>query len=159
MTYLAPCHGCPFRHGCQQRDDFKARTKGLGARQVRFACPVLDRELRPGRRIIMRARFMSPDENLWGDEVMAFWNGEVPATITAMREDYKFSSIIDQDALTAEEWAAVKERAHQPELIHRRKAATHRRIVRLLDEPDADPAFDWAEPVAASAQGDAREDG
>lgn len=143
MAYIAPCHGCPFRHGCAQRDEFKARTKGLGARHVRFACPVLDSELRPGRRIIMRARFMAPDENSYED-AMSFWHGEVPATITAMRDNYKFSSIIDRDALTADQWDAVKERARMPELIHRRKAATHRRIVRLLDEPDADPDFDWA---------------
>ncbi len=146
--YMFPCNGCPFREGCAQRDDFKARAKGLGARLVRFACPILDRELRPGRRIIMRARFMSPDPDGFEHD-MSFWYGEVPATITAVRNGYKFSSVIDEAALTPDQWEAVKERAREPHLIHRRKSATHRRIVRLLDEPDADPDADWTDARAA----------
>lgn len=133
---LFPCHGCPFREGCQQREVFRSKTKGLGARVVKFACPILDREMRYGRRITMWCRFVSGDPS--GDDSygQSYWYGEVPATITGVYADYKFSSVIDQDALTPEQWDEVKEFAHSPHLVHVRRSATYRRIRQFLHEPD-----------------------
>lgn len=122
---LEPCHGCPLRAGCEQREQFRKRVAGLGLRSARFRCEKLAKEMRPGRRIVTlhpveenhsHASDYEPDIRMVQHEALA--------TIYTTRND-RFSCIID-----AGQFELAEDR------FRFRKARRHTRIVRFLDEPD-----------------------
>ena len=130
--HIAPCHRCGLKAGCAQNEIFREKVRGLGARSVRFACPILAREIRPGRRIIMHAKFATggPYEDYW---VGSF---DVPATILDVQDRYRFTALIDEAALSREQWRDLKAYARAPDSVRIRGRVHHSRIVRFLDEPD-----------------------
>lgn len=127
MTHIAPCHGCHLRPGCDQNKEFLSRLQGLAARSVKFKCPILDRELRPGRRIVMNTRFVFPEEG---------FSQVVRATILRVDVNYRFASIIEEDELDHCEWSAIKGIANNPSNVRFRKHKPNSRILEFLDEPD-----------------------
>lgn len=53
-VYLKPCTGCPLRDGCEQRDDFRKRVRGLGLRSATFNCDRLKAAIAPGIGVLLR---------------------------------------------------------------------------------------------------------
>lgn len=136
MTYIKPCRGCPLRHGCEQREDFRRRVRELGglARTVRFKCPKLGAEIRPGRRIIIRQPHRVP--GAWDDD-WGISSEPLPATIVWVYPDHSFSATVDKapfmalfdrqiDTTDIDDW----------EKRRFRKRQAHYRIIQFLDEPD-----------------------
>ena len=138
MTHITPCTRCPLSFGCTQRDEFRRRARGLRAVSVRFRCPILTKEVRPGRRIIIRmpvARYTGHAEA----EEYEICHVEVPATITAARKDHSFSCVVDKTAYQeAMEDSAGLDDKTSPEFDVRRfrKTQKHVRIVSFSDFPD-----------------------
>lgn len=122
MTHIVPCWRCPLRKGCAKREEVGARVKGLGLLKVEFECGRIADELRPGRRIVItRADRVKVRRGEY-----RYQKVEVSATIikghTALGE-LKFWSVVDP-GLTEDQYRW-------------RKPLPHHRIVRFLDEPDA----------------------
>lgn len=135
MTRLNPCHGCPVRAGCEQREVFRAKARGLGARSITFRCPRLDKELRQGRRILVmtprmkehvRSTAYEPDFRV---EMVA-----VPATITGSH-DGEFTCVIDPGHVYGRLNGNLEESPPDDKYRFRRKMRAAR-IIRFLDEPD-----------------------
>lgn len=131
---INPCHGCSRRHGCEQREVFRQRVLGIGARTVTFHCPILTAEIRPGRRVVIPAKFVvEHDTGPWETAVQI---ENAKATIRSVYPGHYFTSVIDADAFDADEWAFFTEHASNPENIRNRRKMHHNRIVEFLDEPD-----------------------
>ena len=144
MTYMAPCHDCLIKRGCDLREDFRQRIAGLGARSVRFKCSILDRELRMGRRV--QVRMTLPDEERWSPSPYydhdGSWRERVVSgtLLSGPTRDYRFGFLIDADALSDEEWTEAQAGLRNPEKVRTRSRLRHSRIVSFLDEPDRSEA-------------------
>jgi hypothetical protein len=135
MTHIAPCARCPLREGCELREGFRKRAKGIDAVSIRFQCPCLGAEVRIGRRIVITAPSLS---EYYCNEIpgVIVRHVEVPATITVAYPDYSFSATVDRGALDVTEMDECPE-GKEPKEEHRfRRRQKHIRIVRFLDEPD-----------------------
>jgi len=133
-VYLKPCTGCPLRSGCEQRDDFRKRVSGLGLRSATFNCGRLRLALSPGTRITISHPIaaLSDREHAYSPEFEII-RVDLPATITSSKDD-KFSCVVDRDALLA----AIEDHeadAEKVDIYRFRRAMSHRRIVKFLDEP------------------------
>lgn len=127
---INPCHGCPLREGCEQREEFRQRTRGLGARSVRFRCDKLERALYPGRRIMIGTPRMVGE---WEPDLRV-QSTAVPATITGFHDD-KFTCVIDPGHVRGQIDGDGCEAP--PEDKYRfRKYMRAQRIIHFLDEPD-----------------------
>lgn len=80
----------------------------------------------------MRAKFATGglDEDYW------VWSFDVPATILDTQDQYRFTALIDEAALSPEQWRDLKAYARAPDSVRIRGRVHHSRIVRFLDEPD-----------------------
>lgn len=125
---INPCHGCPAREGCPDRDALRARAKGLGAVSVTFRCARLASLLRPGVRITVDIPTIV--EGFYDDEV-SMRRVKVPATVTATRPDHRFSCVIDPGHVTDDNVAEGKD----SEVLRFRRMARHTRVLAFLDEP------------------------
>jgi hypothetical protein len=123
-----PCFACPLRTGCEHRNELRAKALGIGAVSVNFRCERLAKELRPGRRVMVPA--ISVVEGRYYDEERKS-SIAVPATITGAVKGYQFVCVIDPGALPEH----IDGR--DMELYRFRKPMRHTRIIRFLDEPDA----------------------
>jgi len=130
---LNPCHGCPARDGCEQREVYRAAVAGIGARNVSFTCAVLAARMKPGTRITIS----TPTVTFGGyrhytDEPIERWGvKDVAATILATRPDHKFSCVVDPGELDAECVAEDKD----VNRLRFRKMRPHTRIKAFRDEP------------------------
>ena len=142
VTHIAPCTRCPLKQGCELRDEFRARVRGLGASSVRFKCSRLAAEIRIGRRVIIRATILEECSYSDGDEYGSIIRHyEVAATVTTAYPDYSFAATIDQGALESsmggerDNWFEDVPTEQVNKRRFRRKQK-HIRIVRFLNEPD-----------------------
>ena len=134
MTYIAPCHDCPLKQGCTQRDEFRRRTKGLNAASIKFRCDKLTAELRPGRRIELGAAVVGVGWGYDGEEDGVI-RRDVPATITGATGT-RFTCVIDPGHIT-ENPDGHSEETRDISALRFRRYQRHSRIRRFLDEPDA----------------------
>lgn len=137
MTTIHPCRLCPLREGCEQRDEFRRRVRGIGLRVASFPCPTLAAEVRVGRRIVINQPILvdgNPDV-AWGEEITAVVRQDMPATITYAYPDYSFTCTVDREAFEAVA-DQVQEEADAWMKKRFRRQQKHFRIVRFLDEPD-----------------------
>ncbi len=116
-TRINPCFGCPLRKDCEQREIFRKKAQRLGARSVSFDCPILHREIQPGRRVVVRAYVANED---WTSEY-AMHPVDVVATITSVAAGHRFACTVDADQGIEDKYR------------FRRKQA-HTRIISLVDE-------------------------
>lgn len=129
---INPCHGCPAREGCKQREEFRRRVSGLGLRSATFRCDRLAAELRRGRRVLVptpcpKATGRYYDGDGWTVQMVA-----VPATITNSHDGW-FSCVIDPGRVYGGINGDETENTDKYRFRRRMRAA---RIVRFLDEPD-----------------------
>lgn len=130
---IVPCHACPIREGCEQREVFRAKARGLGAASVKFRCPVLAKRLRPGARITVKV----PTVTFGGwrhyteEPIERIGSVLAPATVTTVKADHSFACVIDPGHIDGEMVAEGKD----PNAMRFRKTRTHTRIVAFLDEP------------------------
>ncbi len=136
-VYLKPCTGCPLREGCQQRDDFRGRVKGLGLRSVTFNCDRLTTSLTPGTRIVVKHPIVVKTDDGYYGPASATIYAELPATINSSGLD-EFSCVIDRDALLAAIEKQGGDQSDKVDTYRFRKTMLARRIVRFLDEPKRD---------------------
>lgn len=130
---INPCHGCPLREGCEQRDEFRRRVHGLGLRSATFRCAKLDEALRPGRRIMVptpRAR----DRGNGYEMDIRVEKVAVPATVTGAH-DGEFTCVIDPGHIYGRLSYDGEEIPPDDKYRFRRKQRASR-IIRFLDEPD-----------------------
>lgn len=136
---INPCHGCPLREGCEQRDEFRRRVRGLGLRSATFRCQKLDDALRQGRRIMVATpRIRDCGSGYYPDhrvEMVA-----VPATITGSR-DGEFTCVIDPGHVYGQMSYEGDEIPPDEKYRFRRKQRASR-IIRFLDEPDMEVCKD-----------------
>jgi hypothetical protein len=138
MTAIHPCRLCPLREGCEQRELFRALVRSSQAVSVTYRCPILAKEIRVGRRIVINAPYIEaaqyspygPD----GDEKTG--THEVAATITSVRSSHAFACTVDFGALGSVEDGGIGESVKDPNKLRFRRMQKHHRIVRFLDEPD-----------------------
>lgn len=129
-TRIYPCFRCPLRIGCEQHAEFKRRAKDVGARSIAFDCSRLGGELRPGRRVVIRQPFQRPYQQHDGsyDGEYSIEHREVSATVTSIaRRGYRFAAVVDPGSGEFEN-----------EKFRFRRKQPHFRVVRFLDEPDAE---------------------
>ena len=120
MTHIYPCHSCPLREGCQQREEFRQRAREARCTSIRFRCAILAGELRPGRRIVVKGGVFDGWDDLdWLD---------VKATVTRVI-GCKFNCTVDPYQIDGVDDGGEPHRF--------RRTRPHSRIVRFLDEPDA----------------------
>lgn len=133
-VYLKPCTGCPLRHGCEQREDFRRRVRGLGLRSATFNCEKLAGALQLGTRVVIRHPIAVEYDTGYGSfGEYKIVHVEVPATITGNGRA-EFSCVVDRDALLA----STRERDGDDskiDIYRFRKTMPARRIVRFLNEP------------------------
>lgn len=129
-VHIKPCHGCPLGKGCQLRNEFRSKVRGLGLRSASFACPILDEKLRPGTRIEIAIPVFGPDS--YGDGYHFAGRHNVKATILGSHNG-SFSCVVDPEhqEFMVDNGAEIR----NPDLIRFRKTQKHTRIVRWLDEP------------------------
>lgn len=114
---INPCHGCPLRNGCEQREVFRRKAKRTGARSISFSCPILSRAVSVGARIVINAK--RPDDGEYGMELV---NVAVEATITHVAANHTFACTIDRGQGIEDQYRF-------------RKFQKHIRIVEFLDQP------------------------
>jgi len=131
-TRINPCHGCPVRDGCEQRDEFRRRVSGCGARSVTFRCERLTEALRPGRRVMISTPYVDVRSD-YDDWRMA--QKAVPATISGSHED-KFTCTIDPGHVQGGLNNDGEEDPASLDKYRFRKRMRAQRIIRFLDEPD-----------------------
>lgn len=127
---IKPCHGCPFREGCELRDEFRARARGVGASSITFRCGRLADLLRPGSRVVITAPVIGTtygyDEK---EHEVCVDRLQVKATVTKLDGQGRFACVVDPGQLIDEEGEPVADK------YRFRKLAPVSRIKRLLDEP------------------------
>lgn len=134
-VYLKPCTGCPLRVGCDQRDEFRRRVKGLGLRSATFRCSILQTAIAPGTRILVSHPITVETGGDYGHgPQFDVIREDLPATITSSDCD-EFSCVIDRDALVAAIALHEGEGLDKVDTYRFRKTMKARRIVRFLDEP------------------------
>jgi hypothetical protein len=120
----------------------RKKVRGLSARSVRFNCPILGAEVRPGRRIVIRHPVFVTGYAYDGSEHSVAWKVETKATISSVRPDYSFAAIVDagqiEDHAEDNPIGSDGEELSSEQVNDRRfrKRQSHIRIVRFLDEPD-----------------------
>lgn len=130
---IEPCHGCKLRVGCEQIVEFKSKASGIGARTVRFDCPKLLAEMRPGRRIMVATPRARGCGHPYGPD-MRIENVAVPATILRTSGFHQFSCVIDPGHVYGR---LTHDGFELPDEKYRfRRRMNHQRILRFLDEPD-----------------------
>lgn len=146
---LTPCFGCPLRHGCALRDEWRAKVGGLGLRRADFKCPRLTAEIRPGRRVEILHPFFVRSHSY--DEPYTRTDKPVRATIQTTDDRHRFSAIVDPGQFTVDDCAAVPRDGpggqtdeQKIDRYRYRKRMRHARIVRFLDEPDRTPIHERA---------------
>lgn len=132
MTYIAPCHDCPLKQGCEQRDEFRRRAKGMGAASIKFRCPRLAAELRPGRRVELASVIVGITPGYYPDDGDHAVRRDVPATITGALGN-KFTCVIDPGHISEN---PDDHRARDVSALRFRRSQRYARIRRFLDEPD-----------------------
>jgi hypothetical protein len=132
-VYLRPCRGCPLRHGCEQRDEFRKRVSGLGLRSATFDCKRLASAIEPGTRVVVSHPIKVETCGYSGESCYDIVRAEVPATIVGSGRD-AFSCVIDRDALLAAIEAQEGD-ATNIDTFRFRKTMKASRIIRFLDEP------------------------
>lgn len=122
---IEPCHGCPIRDGCETREIFRKKARGMGAVSVRFRCSVLAAALRRGRRITLSMPFEKEASGSWGaDPDWRIVKHAVAATITGQDSSgTKFRAVVDPGQGVEDRFRFLRYRRHT-------------RIIRFLDEPD-----------------------
>lgn len=120
--FIKPCHRCPLKDGCEQREVFRTKARGTGALSIAFKCQRLEKELRVGRRIIIKHPFLGDDER-YGEYEQKIHQLQVKASIQTVHKT-KFTALIDEGQNVTEKF-------------RRRRTMGHARIVNFLDEPDA----------------------
>lgn len=130
---INPCHGCPLREGCEQRDEFRRKVSGLGLRSATFRCQRLDDGLRKGRRVMITTPKMRDRGSLWEPHYTTE-HVPVPATITGSH-DGMFTCVIDPGRVygSVVDGEASTDGADKYRFRRRMRA---QRIIRFLDEPD-----------------------
>lgn len=131
---INPCHGCPAREGCEQRDEFRRRIAGIGARSVTFRCERLNAALRPGRRIVIGTPVMV-DHSSYCEPNFRIRQTAVPATITRSH-DGKFTCVIDPGHVRGRLDLYENDEPEDIEKYRFRKYLRAQQIIRFLDEPD-----------------------
>lgn len=130
---INPCHACPLRNGCDNREALRKKASGTGARCISYDCDKLDKELRIGRRIMIETVILTPTDNpYYADDVYDRSRRNVKATISARSGYYRFACVVDPGEITEEDVAE----GIDVNKIRFRKTMRHTRIVRFLDEPD-----------------------
>lgn len=129
---IFPCFGCSLGKGCDKRSGLSKRVSGLGLRAAAFPCDRLGAEIRIGRRIVIMQPVAMEDPNSW-EEHVTIVKREVAATITGTSDHYRFACTVDKGAVGEVEFSADAE-----DRKRFRKTQAHHRIVRFLDEPDAE---------------------
>lgn len=69
MTALQPCNICNMAKGCALKAKTAASVKGLGLTMVRFKCPILVEQFRPGRRVRATITAGYTGQGPYGDEL------------------------------------------------------------------------------------------
>ena len=137
--YIAPCVGCPIKEGCEQREAFRQRARGIGASSIRFKCDLLAHALRIGRRITI----LQPI----GVEVSGRWEPErsivravVKATINGLSPRYEFSCVIDRGEIerAQQNYPTCTDTVEDDDIerFRFRRYQKPSRIQAFLDEPD-----------------------
>lgn len=134
-VYLKPCTGCPLRDGCEQRDEFRRRVKGLGLRSATFRCSILQAAIAPGTRILVSHPITveTGGDHYYSPQFEVI-REDLPATITSSDCD-EFSCVIDRDALVAAIELHEGEGLDKVDTYRFRKTMKARRIVKFLHEP------------------------
>lgn len=135
---INPCFGCPLRNGCDQRDEFARRVRGLGLRSATFNCGRLAAYLTMGTRIEIAApvrdfRFHTSSGSVDHGFDYKITRFIVPATINGANQT-TFTCVIDREALKAA-MDTCGDRETNVDRVRFRKTMRHSRIVRFLDEP------------------------
>ena len=130
-TYIKPCHGCPLRHDCELRDEWRQRLQGIGLRSATFNCPRLTAQLRVGRRVKINT-VTGVHYDRYGESHAK--RQDVTATITGV-QDTKFSCVVDPDYISLDPDDHAED-LRNIDRIRFRKTAPHTRIKAFLDEPD-----------------------
>ena len=133
---INPCHGCPLREGCDQRDEFRKRVSGLGLRSATFRCAKLAEALRPGRRVMVPTPEMRVQQVYPGDFDCRIEMVAVPATVTASDDAGGFSGVIDPGHVYGRPEEVTGEPSAPADKYRFRKKMRSARIIRILDEPD-----------------------
>jgi hypothetical protein len=115
---INPCHGCPFKKGCELYVKFQARTKGIGARSVTFRCQRIVEKLPKGTKVTMSMPYLNEDG--WTPEIII---SPMAATILHVSDDGKFNAVMDKDERIDDD------------RFRWRKTKHVRAIVSILDEP------------------------
>ena len=120
---IFPCFRCPLRKGCDERNELlRLAAAATGAVSIRFRCEKLKMALRIGRRIeISTPAVTNVDRD---DGSVTISHQPVPATITRLAAGYAFGSVIDP--------------GYAEDRFRFRRNQHHYRIIRFLDEPDAE---------------------
>lgn len=116
-----PCHGCPLARSCTFQFELRENAKAApGARRVYYDCPILDAEIRPGRRIEQMQSFLAgPTIEL----------RPVRGTIVARAAGfYMYRAVMDA--------GQGIEAAPAGHLLRFRRPQPWRQIGRFLEEPD-----------------------
>jgi hypothetical protein len=130
---INPCFGCLLREGCAQRDDFRRRASGLGARSVTFDCPILAERIAPGVRITITAPVLDTGYGWDGSEHVKMFTKNLAATITSVQPGHRFACVVDPDQLDPDEVQEGKD----VNVLRFRKTQRHTRIRAFRDEPRA----------------------
>lgn len=129
---IKPCHGCPFREGCELRDEFRARARGVGASSVTFRCGRLLEKLPPGTRIVITTPGKYTGYHYDGSEADCIQHIPVKATVTVCEDRGRFACVIDPGQIVDEH---EEDAGSIPDKYRFRKLAPISRIKEILDEP------------------------
>lgn len=129
---IKPCHGCLFREGCELRNEFRARARGVGASSVTFRCGRLLEKLKPGTRIVVTAPGKYTGYHYDGSESDCIQHVQVNATVTRCDDRGRFACVIDPGQVIDEHEEDAGDIADKYRF---RRLAPISRIKRLLDEP------------------------
>lgn len=138
-VYIKPCHGCPIGRNalCEQREAFRAAACNVPLlRSASFKCPIIDSEVRPGRRVVVSDVVVGMRECGRYEPDYEAVRRSVPATITAAGGG-SFACVIDKGEISQDpddHADGVRDVA----ALRFRKRMPIRRIERFLDEPDAE---------------------
>lgn len=130
---INPCFGCPLRSGCDQREDFAKRVRGLGLRSATFNCAKLTGALSVGTRIEIAAPIRDYGTSMDPGYEFAITRVVLPATIHST-DGSRFACVIDREAMQAA-MDRHSDGETSVDAVRFRRTMRHSRIVRFLDEP------------------------
>ena len=135
---INPCHGCPAKTDCDLYEQFRAVACGIGARSVSFRCERIKAELRPGRRVVVPTPRMRVRQVYSGSFYCLIEMVAAPATVTASDDAGWFSCVIDPGNVYGRPEEVTGEPSPPSDKYRFRKKMRAARIIRFLDEPDAE---------------------